>query len=172
MFEPVSATCEDHSLGGRGEYELQLEWRMSGIRSRCFCSRTAGYWPIRWFMAFFSDSGTEIQSNSSRDGNALLASFDQHETALRSVRRSQGFYGAVETVPAFLNTLQSLTAKEAQTARQEDRYLDQSRLAASLGPGVELDSKAEARLFTSIVAISDALRQARMTLYSVDPLGC
>ena len=85
-------------------------------------------------MAFFSDKGTEIQNNSSRDGNALLASFDQHETGLRSIRRSEGFYGAVEKFQLSLTTLQSLTAKEAQVPGRKIVYLDQPGLAASLGP--------------------------------------
>jgi hypothetical protein len=40
-------------------------------------------------------------------------------------------------------------------------------------PGIEqnLTSKPKQEIFTSIVALSDALRQARITLYAVDPLG-
>src|SRR5579871_2206197 len=37
-------------------------------------------------LAFFSDNGTQILNDSSRDGNSLLATFDQHETALRTIR--------------------------------------------------------------------------------------
>ena len=36
-----------------------------------------------------------MQNATSRDGNSLLAIFDQHMTALRTSRRSQGFFGAV-----------------------------------------------------------------------------
>src|SRR6201993_3816683 len=63
-------------------------------------------------MAFFSDAGTEMQNGASRDGNALLALFDQHETRLRSIRRSQGFYGAEERLQLSLKTLTSLAATE------------------------------------------------------------
>lgn len=122
-------------------------------------------------MAFFSDKGTEIQNNSSRDGNALLASFDQHETALRSVRRSEGFYGAVEKFQLSLTTLQSLTAKEAQVPGRKMVVWISPGWPLLSGPNVELGAKDEARLFASIVAVSNALREARMTLYSVDPQG-
>ena len=39
------------------------------------------------------------------------------------------------------------------------------------GPNVELSHKGQQQLFGSIVAASDGLRQARITLYSIDPLG-
>jgi VWFA-related protein len=122
-------------------------------------------------MAFFSDKGTEIQNNSSRDGNALLASFDQHETGLRSIGRAQGFYGAVEKFQLSLNTLQSLTAKETQLPGRKIVIWISPGWPLLSGPRVELGAKDEARLFASIVAVSNALREARMTLYSVDPEG-
>jgi VWFA-related protein len=39
------------------------------------------------------------------------------------------------------------------------------------GPRVELDSKQEQQIFANIVSLSTQLLQARVTLYSVDPLG-
>ena len=78
---------------------------------------TGGYYhslpgdPLRTFI----DTAAEVQETTTRDGNALLASFDQHVTALRSIRRSEGFYGAVERLQLSLNALQGLMAKEAQT---------------------------------------------------------
>lgn len=39
------------------------------------------------------------------------------------------------------------------------------------GPNVELSAKIKQQVFDEIVAASDNLRQSRMTLYSIDPLG-
>jgi VWFA-related protein len=39
------------------------------------------------------------------------------------------------------------------------------------GPNIQLSRKDEQQLFNSIVAASTGLRHARITLYSVDPLG-
>jgi VWFA-related protein len=39
------------------------------------------------------------------------------------------------------------------------------------GPGIELTSKDEESLFNSVVGLSAALREARVVLYSIDPLG-
>ena len=39
------------------------------------------------------------------------------------------------------------------------------------GPNIQLSNKDEQKIFNSIVAASTGLRQARITLYSIDPLG-
>ena len=39
------------------------------------------------------------------------------------------------------------------------------------GPDVELDAKEQQRLSADIVSLSTQLLQARITLYSIDPLG-
>ena len=122
-------------------------------------------------LAFFSDNGTQILDDSSRDGSALLASFDQHETALRSIRRSTGFYGAVERFQLSLNMLNSLTAREAQVPGRKLVVWISPGWPLLSGPNVQTSNKEVKALFSSIVAASTALRHARMTLYSVDPLG-
>jgi len=122
-------------------------------------------------MAFFSDAGTEIQNASSRDGNAILAAFDQHETGLRSIRRGQGFYGAVERFQLSLNTLNSLIVKEAQTPGRKIVIWVSPGWPLLSGPGIEQSAKQQANLFTTIVALSAAMRAERMTLYNVDPEG-
>ncbi len=122
-------------------------------------------------MAFFSDAGTEIQNESSRDGNAIVAAFDQHETGLRSIRRGQGFYGAVERFQLSLNTLNSLIVKEAQTPGRKIVIWISPGWPLLSGPGIEQSVKQQANLFTTIVALSAAMRAERMTLYNVDPEG-
>jgi VWFA-related protein len=122
-------------------------------------------------LAFFSDSGTQILNDSSRDGNALLPSFNQHETALRTIRRSTGFYGAEERFQLSLGMLSSLTAREAQVPRRKIVVWISPGWPLLSGPGVHLSNKNEQALFASIVSASTALRNARITLYSVDPLG-
>ena len=122
-------------------------------------------------LAFFSDGGSQILNDSSRDGNALQASFDQHETALRSIRRSTGFYGAEERFQLSVNMLNSLTAREAQTPGRKIVIWVSPGWPLLSGPNVQLTNKDAKSLFSSIVAASTGLRHARITLYSVDPLG-
>ena len=122
-------------------------------------------------MAFFSDTGTELQDVTSRDGNALLQAFDQHENALRTIRRDQGFYGAVERLQLCLNTLGSLAAKEAQTPGRKMVVWISPGWPILSGPGIELTAKEQASEFATLVSLSTALRTARITLYNVNPEG-
>jgi VWFA-related protein len=122
-------------------------------------------------MAFFTDTGTELQNVTTGDGNALLQAFDQHQTALRSVRRDQGFYGAVDRLQLSLNTLQSLAAKEAQTPGRKMVIWISPGWPILSGPEIELTTKQQAGLFGSVVALSTMLRAARITLYNVNPEG-
>lgn len=122
-------------------------------------------------LAFFSDTGTEVEDGTSRDGNALLAMFDQHETALRGNRRSSGFYGAVERFQSSLNTLNSLIVKEATVPGRKIVIWISPGWPILSGPQVDLSDKQRAGLFTSITSISTALRQARVTLYNINPEG-
>jgi VWFA-related protein len=136
-----------------------------------FLLQNNGVLPYPTSFVFFSDTGVQIQEGSSRDGNALLASFEQHETALRSIRRGEGFYGAVERFQLSLNTLNSLVAKEGPTPGRKIVIWISPGWPILSGPGIELTAKNQAGLFASVVAASTALRLARITLYSVDPQG-
>ena len=122
-------------------------------------------------MAFFSDTGTDLQEMTSRDGNALLQAFDQHQAALRTIRRDQGFYGNVERFQLSVNTLQSLAAKEAQTAGRKVVVWISPGWPILSGPGIELTAKEQASEFATIVSLSTTLRTARITLYNVNPEG-
>jgi VWFA-related protein len=122
-------------------------------------------------MAFFTDKGTQLQNASSTDGNALLAEFDEHETALRSIRRGEGVYGAIERFQLSMNALESLAHAEGEEPGRKLVVWISAGWPILSGPGIELTSKNQASLFSSIVAISTALRQARVTLSSVNPEG-
>jgi VWFA-related protein len=122
-------------------------------------------------MIFLSDSGAEIGKGFSRDGNALVAELNQRETALRSVRKSQGVYGATDRIQLSLQTVEQLAAYEAARPGRKLVIWISPGWPILSGPRDELTSKDQQRLFGNIVALSGALRQARITLYSIDPLG-
>jgi VWFA-related protein len=122
-------------------------------------------------LGFFSDTGTEVQNNSSRDGNALLAEFDEHVTKLRTIRRSTGFYGAEERFSLSLKGLSLLAAAEAKEPGRKMVIWISPGWPILSGPNINLTTREEQGLFSSIVYLSTALRQARITLYSIDPLG-
>jgi VWFA-related protein len=115
----------------------------------------------------FTDSGITIVDTSSRDGNAVIADLRQKKTGLRSIVRSSD-YGASVRVELSLNSLQQLVLYEAPRPGR--------KLAVWISPGwplvsAPLTSKQEQDVFNHIVAFSDRLREAGITLYEIDPLG-
>jgi len=118
----------------------------------------------------FSDSGTQI-ANPTRDGNALIAGLDQTESSLRTTHRSQGVYGAEERFQKSLGALNSVAAYEEKKPGKKLLIWISPGWPLLSGPRIELSSKDEKGLFDAVVAVSTALRLARVTLYSVDPLG-
>jgi len=128
-------------------------------------------WPVRFVM--FTEAGTKIQSGSSRDGNALAALYDQYQLGLRSANqsRSGGFYGATERIDMSLKAFMSVVEFE-KTRPGRKLMIWFSRgwplLSDTRSP---LTAKGEQQTFDEVVSASTELRQARITLYSVDPDG-
>ena len=123
-------------------------------------------------MVFVSDAGATIGDAPSRDGNALIAELNQKEAVgLRTIRRSQGFYGAAERQQLSLQALWQLVDHE--TARPGRKLVIWISPGWPLltGPGVLVTSTQQQGLFNSIVTFSDGLRRAGITLYHIDPLG-
>ncbi|MGA2673291.1 MAG: VWA domain-containing protein [Terracidiphilus sp.] len=122
-------------------------------------------------LAFLTETGMQVQTHPSRDGNALIAALDQQEAHLRSSAVSAGLYGAEDRLRISLDALTSFA--EQEEARP------QRKLAIWVSPGWPLLNRSphslipsqKQRIFNSAVRFSDALRQARMTMYSIDPLG-
>ncbi len=108
---------------------------------------------------------------SSRDGNALIAELSQHEPGLRINRKSQGIYGATELVQLSLRALDQLAGYEANRPGRKLLIWISPGWPLISGPRQELSSRNQQSFFNSIVSFSDRPRRARITLYSIDPLG-
>jgi len=136
-----------------------------------FLLRNGGKLPQPVSLVVFADAGTKVQNGSSRDGNALASLYDQYETGVRSINRSQGYYGAAERLDMSLKTLTEI-AEDARTRPGRKLVIWISPGWPLLtGPDTELSHRDAKQIFNSIVSASTLLRQARVTLYSVDPLG-
>jgi VWFA-related protein len=122
-------------------------------------------------LAVLTDTGTQIQPGFSRDGNALSASLDQYTVGLRTVRRDTGFYGAAERYQISLRGLHELIEREAPRPGRKIILWVSPGWPLLSGPNVEIDAKEQQQLFADIVSFSTQLLQARITLYSIDPLG-
>jgi VWFA-related protein len=122
-------------------------------------------------LAVFTDKGIAIAAELSSDGNALSEALDKDTIAIRAIGRSAGFYGAAERLQYSLAALRQLTASLApQPGRKIVLWVSPGWPLLS-GPRVELSSKQQQQIFSDIVSFSTQLRQAGITLYSVNPVG-
>jgi VWFA-related protein len=138
---------------------------------RKFLLQNGGKLPEPVSIAFFTDRETKIQREPSRDGNALAAAYDEYQTGLRIVNRSQGIYGAAERFDMSLKAIVSLTSyAAARPGRKLIIWISPGWPLLS-GPRIQITAKEEQQLFNTIVQASTSLRQADVTLYSIDPLG-
>jgi VWFA-related protein len=122
-------------------------------------------------IILFSDSQANVQSESTRDGKALMAFLDKNEGALRTISRSAGYNGAVERIQLSLQTLGSVVDSEGKIPGRKLLIWTSPGWPILSGPGVQLSNKNQEGLFNSIVGFSTRLRRADVTLYNVDPLG-
>jgi len=136
-----------------------------------FLLQDGGKLPVPMSLMVFSDKGMEIQKDSTRDGNALATEYEGYETGLRISNRSQGFYGAEERFDKSLKTIHSLALYEQTRPGRKLMIWISPGWPLLSGPHVELSKKQEDQFFNLIVTASTELRQARVTLYAVDPLG-
>jgi VWFA-related protein len=136
-----------------------------------FLLRNGGKLALPTSLVFVTDTGTKMQNGFSRDGNALATLYEQYETGLRSITRSSGIYGAAERFDLSLRALSQLVAYEGSRPGRKLIVWFSPGWPLLSGPRVQPTHKDEENLFRNIVSMSDQLRQAGVTLYSIDPLG-
>ena len=116
-------------------------------------------------MVVFSDSGV-TGATPFRDGNAVIADLNR-KLDPHTFNRAQGDYDPYERIQVSLGVLQKLADYEAARPGR--------KLVIWISPGwpyLFFDSnRQEQEPFGTIVAVSDGLRRARITLYNIDPLG-
>jgi VWFA-related protein len=122
-------------------------------------------------LAIFSDTGLQVQQGFSKDGNAIASSLDKYTVGLRAIGRSAGFYGDSERLQLSIRMLHQLAAYGATLPGRKLVLWISPGWPILSGPQVQLSQKQQQSIFDTIVQVSTELRQARITLYSVDPLG-
>lgn len=122
-------------------------------------------------LAFFTDKGIQMQNGFATDGNALSDFLDHNQTGLRDIPRSTGFYGAEERLQLSINALHMLAAHASTLPGRKVVLWVSPGWALLSGPRTDLDKRQQEQIFGTIVGLSTELRQARITLYSIDPIG-
>jgi VWFA-related protein len=120
-------------------------------------------------LMIFSEQGVKAQPRPSTDGNMLADWLDKSEPTIHTVPRSGG-YDAIERRTLSIKTLRSIAEAE--------RPKPGRKMLFWIGPGWPiLQSSAymmsptmQRNLFNVIVDTSRALREARITMYLVNPM--
>ena len=122
-------------------------------------------------IELLTDKGTQVLQDFTTDGSALGQSLDSEEIGLRQITRSTGFYGAQERLQICLSALRQLTENAATLPGRKIILFISPGWPLLSGIRIDLDPKQQQQIFGDVVAFSTQLRQANVTLYSVNPFG-
>lgn len=135
-----------------------------------FLGRDSGALSHPVSLAFLSDTALKL-TNFSQDGKTLIADLNANQASLRIVNRDQGVYGAGERLQTSLNGLEQLIhAAESKPGKKLLVWISPGWPILT-GPNIQLSSKDRQGIFHNIIALSENLEKADMTISNVDPLG-
>ncbi|HEY3990366.1 MAG TPA: VWA domain-containing protein [Acidobacteriaceae bacterium] len=120
-------------------------------------------------LMVLSDLGVKAQPQPSVDGNWLAAGLDRLETSIHTIPVAGG-YDAIERMDLSLRALRRIAATEGQKPGR--------KMLIWIGPGWPMlenpsyidSEKVRRNRFSAIVELTRQLREARMTLYSIDAI--
>ena len=126
-------------------------------------------YPMR--IAVLTDKSLEITPQATRNGIELADSLKHYDIGLRIIGRDQGFYGASDRMTISLNALRQLIGSEAkQPGRKLVLWLSPGWPLLS-GSEIELSGNQQREIYQSVVSFSTQLREANITLYSLNSWG-
>ena len=148
---------------------LTADREREGIRK--FLLQNGGKLPYPVSIVLVSDDPNQLRGKPSTDGNLLASQMDQYVTSLRTINRSQGYFGVFERFRMSLEALRKLGIYESGKAGRE--------LVIWIGPGwpqlisgsTDVTAHDQQHMFQSIVAFSTELRLNHITLYNVETRG-
>ena len=122
-------------------------------------------------IAVLTDKGAQIQKGFTTDGPKLSKLLDGYSPGLRILGRSGGFWGATERLEISLTAARQLTAYAATLPGRKVLIWISPGWPLLSGARIEIDGNAQKKIFNDVVEFSTALRQARVTLYNINPRG-
>jgi VWFA-related protein len=135
-----------------------------------FLRQDGGHLPIPISLVFLTDT-SQGQVPATRDGNALADALNAHQTGLRTLGNLGGAQADLNRFQVSLKGLERLISHlAAEPGRKLVVWLSPGWPLLS-GPRVQVTAKDQEVFFERVVHLSAALREARITLYSVNPLG-
>jgi VWFA-related protein len=120
-------------------------------------------------LMIFSEQGVQVQPQPSSDGNQIAQSLEKSGATLHLVQRGSG-YDAIERMGLSMKTLRSIAAVEAQKPGRKMLIWIGPGWPMLEGPGYRATDATQRSLFNAIVEMNRILREARITMYNIDPL--
>jgi VWFA-related protein len=120
-------------------------------------------------LMIYTDRGVQVQPAPSTDGNALAQVFDRASATTHTFALAGG-YNAIDRLNESLNTLHKIAVLEAQKPGRKLLLWIGQGWPMLEGPGYRESDQTQKIGFNAIVNISQALREARITLYNINAI--
>ncbi len=135
-----------------------------------FLRKNGGKLALPTRIVVLTDTGAKIEQLSS-DGNALADALKKNATALRTINADANGQGQIERVNLSLGILNKLATFEAKRPGRKAIIWISPGWPTLESATFDKDARDRKDEFAHIVAYNNMLREARITLYSVDPSG-
>jgi VWFA-related protein len=130
----------------------------------------AGNLPIPTSLVFLTPDGLKIQGQSTREPKILLANLEDNPTSVRTFQNTS-YYSAEALREKSLMAMNVLAVKLARKPGRKLVIWVSPGWAEFMFQSSRMSRKDQEDLFSYEASLSVALRAARITLYSVDPMG-
>jgi VWFA-related protein len=121
-------------------------------------------------LIVFSNSGLKVLGGPSLDGNALSTSLENNNViGLPSIHDASGIAGASDLFQLSIKGFDTLVRAKANVPGRKILIWLSNGWPTLAGIESSMEKKPKEDLFASVVAASNALRLAHVTVYNVDP---
>jgi len=121
-------------------------------------------------IAVLKDQGIQLTDGFSTDGNALGSALQGYNIGLRSITRDSQ-WSENDRLAISVKALHQITTYASSLPGRKFIIWISPGYPLLSGPGYVLTTKQEQQVFADIVSFSSQLRQAKITLYDVNPIG-
>ncbi len=121
-------------------------------------------------IAALTDKGLEIEKGFSTNGNSLSDDLEHHVIGLREITRGSQWSGDDRLTICLRDLHQLVAYASTLPGRKLILYISPGWPLLS-GPAFYLDSRQQQQIFDSVVFFSSQLRQSKIALYDVNPIG-
>lgn len=136
-----------------------------------FLQQNNGHTQYPVSLMLVSETGIQAQPQASQDGQAMIDALDNAHTGMRAIGRSAGAAGAAERLDMSLRYFEQLIAYEGQKPGRKLMLWISPGWPMLDSPAFSISDNQQRGIFNTVVAFTNQLRQAHITLYTIDPLG-